>query len=119
MCGEAVVNESRETSGNSQVDRVLSLFRESTVSVSIGLLIVAGRLNLPDASGYLGGARGRIRFYVLAGSDRRCVVIEHDQTCPTKIKARIVHRKDKSVTAATKRPWSTYHRYSEPFLPWS
>ena len=36
------VNESKEVSGNSQVDRVLSLFRESTLSISVELLIVAG-----------------------------------------------------------------------------
>jgi len=36
------VNESKEASGNSHVDRVLSLFRESTLSISVKLLIVAG-----------------------------------------------------------------------------
>ena len=37
-----LVNESKEASGNSQVDRGLSLFRESTLSISVELLIVAG-----------------------------------------------------------------------------
>ena len=32
----------KEASGNSQVDRVLPLFRESTLSISVELLIVAG-----------------------------------------------------------------------------
>ena len=37
-----LVNESKEASGNSQVDRVLSLFSEQTLSISVKLLIVAG-----------------------------------------------------------------------------
>ncbi len=36
------LHESKEASGNSQLDRVLSLFRESTLSISVKLLIVAG-----------------------------------------------------------------------------